>query len=355
MAAINKPITLQASRPTTNMYLAGTTFIGCIVASFLAAPGQSVIETLTLGTGYVGLLLVMVTLVMGPLNMLKVRKNPVNMISRRDVGIWAAMNIIAHVIFTAALQISWGSTLFGLFLNDDGSIKTNLFGISDIFGLLGALTILFLLVLSNNFFLKKLKGKNWKTMQRFNYLLFVVALVHALTQQINVGRGLLMSFVVIALAATVIVAQFIGFVVYRSRSQQRKNAAVQVPTTAKSSVQASNSSRVTAQSANSRRVNGATVMTTSNRRPNSASRQAYNYRNVQTADNAAVKMVLYSVLGIIAVILGIGVAKMGSDLMNNSDPYSTSNSYYGSSSSNSSGANVSRPSYSQPVVRSRHS
>ncbi|MEI7556725.1 ferric reductase-like transmembrane domain-containing protein [Candidatus Chlorohelix sp.] len=335
MSAIAKPVKVQASRFTTNMYLAGVTLIGCIIASLIAAQGQSVIETLTLGTGYIGLLLVMVTLVMGPLNMLKVRKNPVNMISRRDVGIWAALNIIAHVLFTFALQISWGSSVLGLFLNDDGSIKTNLFGISDIFGLIGAITILFLLVLSNNYFLKKLKGKNWKNMQRFNYLLFAVALVHTLTQQINTGRGLLMSFVVIALAATVIVAQSIGYVTYQSRSQQRKNPVPQAP--------------------NARKANSATVMTTPNRRPNSASRQAYNYRNVQTADNSFPKMVMYSVFGIIAVILGIGLAKEGSDLMNkfnNDDGYSSN--YY-SSNSSSNGANVSRPSYSQPVVRSRHS
>jgi sulfoxide reductase heme-binding subunit YedZ len=184
------------------------------------------LRTFSIGTGYVGLWLILATLVIGPLKLLKVRKNPVNLNSRRDIGIWAGITSLAHVVFSIALQFSWGGSLMGFFFYQDGTPKFNLFGVSNGFGLVGALVVLFLLILSNNYFLKRLKGKNWKKLQRFNYLLFVVALVHTITQQVNVGRNPLLTFGVIALATGVVAAQSIGFVIYRRRSEQRKNTTV---------------------------------------------------------------------------------------------------------------------------------
>ncbi|NWJ94448.1 MAG: ferric reductase-like transmembrane domain-containing protein [Chloroflexi bacterium] len=212
----------QHSRQINHLVLAFISGAGCLVAALLATPTQSFLETLSIGTGYVGLLLLLATLVMGPLNLLKIRKNPVNLNSRRDAGIWAGIMILVHLVFSFALQFSWTGNVLGLFLNEDGTPKFNLFGISNGFGLIGALVALFLLVLSNNYSLKKYKGKNWKKLQRFNYLLFGLALVHTLTQQINVGRSLVLTFGVILLAIGVVAAQTLGFMVYREREQQRQ-------------------------------------------------------------------------------------------------------------------------------------
>ncbi|HEX2914352.1 MAG TPA: ferric reductase-like transmembrane domain-containing protein [Chloroflexia bacterium] len=209
-------------RVFNNLVLASASLVGCIIAGIFAAPGQSILETLSVGFGYVGLILIAVSLLIGPINMLKVRKNPVNIMFRRDTGIWAAITSFAHVLFAFALQLSWGGTLLGLFFFANGAPKLNLFGISDYIGLFGTLILIFLLVLSNNHFLKALKGKRWKNMQRFNYLLFVLALGHTFTQQVNNGRGMVMIFGVLAVALAVLVAQSIGFVVYRKREQQRK-------------------------------------------------------------------------------------------------------------------------------------
>jgi sulfoxide reductase heme-binding subunit YedZ len=180
---------------------------------------------LSIGTGYVGLALIAATLLIGPINMLKARKNPVNMNFRRDMGIWAGITSLAHVLLAFAVEINWGGTLLGFFLNKDGSLKLNLFGISNFIGLAATLVIIFLLVLSNNYFLKMLKGKRWKAMQRFNYLLFGVAFLHTFTQQINNLRGVLLVSAVLGGVLLVMAGQLIGFNIYRKREALRKEAA----------------------------------------------------------------------------------------------------------------------------------
>ncbi|MBN9392250.1 MAG: Rieske 2Fe-2S domain-containing protein [Chloroflexi bacterium] len=221
----------------TNHYgLALFSLLGCIVAGFVGGPNQSFMETVSLGTGYVALLLVLLTLAIGPINMLKKRKNPVNVMFRRDAGIWAGITAIVHMV--SSLLLYFGGNLLLYFFEQTGAGLTfsfDLFYLSDYLGLVAGLVILFLLVLSNNYFLKKFKGPKWKQFQRFNYLLFVVALLHTFGQEITNNRNPLITFGVIALAAFVVVAQSIGFVVYRRRDQQRK-AASSGPAPARASV-----------------------------------------------------------------------------------------------------------------------
>lgn len=341
----------QHPRLTNHLVLAGLTLIGCLISAVFATPGQALFETMSVGTGYIGLLLIFASLVIGPINMLKVRKNPVNIMVRRDIGIWAGITSLVHVVFSGALQLSWGDSLLGLFFYKSGALKLNLFGISDMFGLLGALIVLFLLVLSNNYFLKKLKGKNWKKMQRFNYLLFAVALIHALTQQLNNSRGIFMIFAVTALAIGVMVAQSIGFVIYRKREQQRKPAAA--PRAAKPVA-----SPVSIQPGRVSPVEPRYVAPVIIRKP-----------------SPLPKVAMYAIAGVLTIFAGFEIGQQGSQLVNsvitannstttstssssntvNSASTSSSTSNSSTSSSSSSSASVSQPSSSQPSVRTQHS
>lgn len=298
--------------------MAVITVIGCVIAAIFAQANQAIFETLSVGTGYVGLLLIVATLVIGPINMLKVRKNPVNLNIRRDIGIWAGITSLAHVVFAAALQISWGDTLFGFFFNANGSPKLDLFGISDYFGLIGALVVLLLLVISNNYFLKKLKGKSWKNLQRFNYLLFAVVLAHTLTQQINSERGLVLILGAIALGVGVIIAQTVGFMVYRSRSQMRKAA------------------------------------------PNTGVRQnpGQPTRVALPRQRSSIPMIaLVTLAGCVAIFFGFEVGHLGANLVKHFGNTANASNLNTSSNSSSSSSNsqVNSPSSSQPVIRSRHS
>jgi sulfoxide reductase heme-binding subunit YedZ len=337
----------QHPRLTSHIILANFTAFICLIAAIFAAPGQDIFETLSVGTGYAGLLLILATLVMGPLKMLKTRKNPVNINSRRDVGIWAGITSLAHVLFSAALQLSWGGSLWGLFFYANGAPKFNLFGISNDFGLVAALVVLFLMVLSNNFFLKKLKGKNWKNMQRLNYLLYVVALVHTFTQQANNGRNPLLVFGVIALAGVVMAAQSVGFVVYRKRSQQRKTDA-----TAPAKPAVTQKPKVTAPVA-------------APRNPYTPA-PVYAYAKPVRQSNFLPKVALFTVIGMFSAFVGFELAQQGPELVkalttadttsNNSSSVSSDTSDASSStSSSSSSVQVNPPSFSQPSVRTQHS
>ncbi|NWJ47012.1 MAG: ferric reductase-like transmembrane domain-containing protein [Chloroflexi bacterium] len=319
-------------RLKTHAVMTGITFVGCLIAAIFASPAQSILETLSVGTGYIGLLLIMATLLIGPINMLKVRKNPVNINLRRDVGIWAGITSLAHVFFAAALQLSWGSSLLGFFFNTDGAFKFNLFGISSVFGLIGTLVILLLLVISNNLFLKKLKGKNWKTMQRLNYLLFVVALAHTFTQQVNIGRNALLIFGVMALTAGVVLAQSIGAWVYRQRAQQRKVTTEAVVA----------SKAVGARRASVELASGKT------RKYNVVSR------------NSFAKVISSVGVGALVLFMGFMIAKEGTQVINSINNTANSNGYVtnsngSTSSSSSSGVQVNSAAVSQPQVVSRHS
>ncbi len=365
LASTKTEKTLVSSNPRlkTHVAMAGVTVVGCIIAAIMAAPGQELLETITIGTGYVGLLLIAATLLIGPINMIRVRKNPVNIMLRRDVGIWAAITAIGHVLFSVILQLSWDSNIWGLFLNTDGSFKFNLFGVSNVFGLIGAMVILFLLVLSNNYFLKMLKGKNWKSMQLLNYLLFGLTLVHTFTQQANNGRGAFLIFAVIGITAAVVIGQTIGALIYQQREQARqatKNAGA-----AQKAAPATKVNPYAPQANVYNRQAPVYNMNAARRMPAQMPRYDRNYRAVAEEEGPSfLKVAMFLGAAVLSLFGGFMLAKKGSEFINAnaSNDYSNYGSYSSGSSNNSqsspsynSGTRVNPPSFSQPPVRSRHS
>ena len=91
----------------------------------------------SLAFGYLSLILIGVTLVICPLNLLRQRQNPVNINLRRDVGIWAGITGCLHVIFALRLH-NQGQVLFYFFREaESGGLRPllNRFGISNYLGL----------------------------------------------------------------------------------------------------------------------------------------------------------------------------------------------------------------------------
>jgi hypothetical protein len=68
-----------------------------------------IVQQLTAATGYVGVGLLTVTLLLGPANLVLGRRNPVSTYVRRDVGIWTAILSGVHVIFAVAVHVTHGS------------------------------------------------------------------------------------------------------------------------------------------------------------------------------------------------------------------------------------------------------
>jgi sulfoxide reductase heme-binding subunit YedZ len=134
----------------------------------------------TVATGYVALGLLSVTLLIGPANLLLRRRNPVSSYLRRDVGTWTAIASVVHVIF--GLQVHGGGRVrdfLNYFVASDGSLLSNSFGLGNWSGLAALVIVMGLLAMSSDAALRTLKSRTWKWLQRLNYALFALVVLHA--------------------------------------------------------------------------------------------------------------------------------------------------------------------------------
>ncbi len=182
-------------------------------------PGGRQIELFVIVLGYLCLILACVSLLIGPLSLLRRRRNPVNIDLRRDIGIWAGINGCLHVLFVLRGRVQDGLILL-YFLREGPQGYTPLFsvfGMSNDFGLFATLLLLLLLALSNTASLRYLKGKQWKLLQRLTYLLVPLILVHTFGYQYLNLRGPLLVWGVIALSVCVLACQTMGIALTLAR------------------------------------------------------------------------------------------------------------------------------------------
>jgi sulfoxide reductase heme-binding subunit YedZ len=137
------------------------------------------VRRFTFASGYVALVLLGLTLLIGPANLLLRRRRPVSNYLARDVGIWAAVFSVIHVIY--GVEVHGGLTLSGFLamLVRDGSPLTTSFGLANWTGLAATVIAVGLLAISSNVALRKLKARTWKNLQRLNYALFALVIMHA--------------------------------------------------------------------------------------------------------------------------------------------------------------------------------
>jgi len=141
---------------------------------------SSFTQRFTVATGYVALGLLALTLLIGPANLLLRRRNPVSNYLRRDVGMWTAIFSVVHVIYGSLLH-SGGqlSAFLNYFVAPDGGLLLNSFGLGNWIGLAATVMVVGLLAISSDFALRKLKAGPWKWLQRLNYALFALVILHA--------------------------------------------------------------------------------------------------------------------------------------------------------------------------------
>ncbi len=203
----------------THGLLAVVTLIGCYLAHLYALYADLTYD-LTYGCGYVAVILIAYSLLIGPYKLLWRRKNPVNLNLRRDVGIWAGITGCIHVI--AAIAMTTRGNLLYLFLRPKPEgVGYNLLlsptGVSNNIGLVATIILVILLVLSNDYFLITLKGKRWKFLQRFNYGLAILAFIHTVLYQRLDNRSHTFVTVTFVFATALLGIQLAGFFLYRTR------------------------------------------------------------------------------------------------------------------------------------------
>ena len=204
----------EANRATTHLLMGIITVAGCYITALLA-PNFRFFEVLEVGLAYVSLLFIILTLLIGPLKLAQYRRVPLNLDSRRDIGMWAAATSVVHVTL-----ILWGRNFGGSLAYFFGQFTW--FGLVNYLGLFASIIMLGLLLISNDWCLRRLRGPRWKALQRLNYLLFVLVVIHTFGFENIWARGWGIASVVIALTALTLLAQMIGFAIYRLRQQRVK-------------------------------------------------------------------------------------------------------------------------------------
>lgn len=171
----------------------------------------------SMSTAYVSLLFLGITLVTGPIDLVRKHRNPVSTDLRRDIGIWSAMIGLAHV--GIGWQVHMGNMLLYFFRKEEVSqqlvLRSDLFGFANYTGLAGALILVLLLALSNDLTLRKLKAPRWKNWQRWNYALYLLVIIHAVSYQVIEKRMLPYPLMLLILILPVLIIQLMGYLAYK--------------------------------------------------------------------------------------------------------------------------------------------
>ncbi len=188
--------------------------------TLLVAPDLPRVESLTVALGDAAVLLLVLSLIIGPVNLFLQRRNPVNLYLRRDIGIWAGITGGLHVVFGFNVHMNGQILLYFAEQTHHGwRPLLNLFGLSNDVGALATLILIPLLVFSNDLSQRWLKGNPWKFLQRFNYLLFVLVVAHTLGYQSVVSRAPVMTAITAGLTLLVLALQGAGFFIYWYRQR----------------------------------------------------------------------------------------------------------------------------------------
>jgi sulfoxide reductase heme-binding subunit YedZ len=179
-----------------------------------------IIPPLSFASAYVSLLFLCITLLIGPWNVLRRRSNPVSTDLRRDVGIWAAILGLIHVV--AGFQVHMGGKFWLYFLWPPDSphripLRYDLFGFANFTGLGATLLLLLLLVLSNDLSLRALGGRRWKALQRWNYVNFALVIAHSVAYMLG-GREPVYVVAFSGMIVGVVTVQWVGIRKILSRS-----------------------------------------------------------------------------------------------------------------------------------------
>lgn len=198
--------------------------LGTVVASLALVallPGETA-RRWSIATAHVSLVLLATTLVLGPLNVLRHRANPLSADLRRDLGIWAAITGLFHVV--VGLQVHMGGHPLQYFLVPSATFgirpRVDAFGVTNYLGLAATLILALLLTLSNDAALRNLGPSRWKALQRWSYALGVLVALHAALFQGMEKRTLPLVALFVLVAAATVTLQIRGWRARRARQSR---------------------------------------------------------------------------------------------------------------------------------------
>ena len=186
-----------------------------LVAGFLQfLHPQRPLYQISMATAYGSLFLLALSLMIGPWNVLRNHANPVSDYLRRDIGIWAGILALSHVI--AGLQVHNVGRMWLYFLLPPEEysvfpVRLDRYGLTNYAGLIATVIFVMLLCLSSNASLRALGATRWKFLQRWNYAAAALVCLHGGVYQFLEKRdpGFVLVFIIIVVVA--LTAQFAGF------------------------------------------------------------------------------------------------------------------------------------------------
>lgn len=181
--------------------------------------GRFLIARGTTSTGWVATALLGLTLVVGPANLLLRRRSPISTYLTRDVGAWAALFSVVHVAF--GLTLHRGPQIAGMlgYFVADGRPLLNSFGLGNWTGLAATVIVVFLLAISSDAALRELKAPRWKDLQRLNYTLFGLVILHAFFYGVLLRVTSPFALLGLVIVVAVVVGQAVGIWLWRSRAE----------------------------------------------------------------------------------------------------------------------------------------
>jgi sulfoxide reductase heme-binding subunit YedZ len=190
-----------------------------LVASIFVLLDANRSDRLSKATAYVGLFYLALTLIIGPLNVLRGAPNPLSTYLRRDFGIIAGVLSLVHTF--VGLQVHMRGDFIQYFFYRTpvgiGTLRFDVFGIANHLGLVAALIILVLLCISNNLSIRRLGPSGWKRIQKWNYIGVILVVVHSLLYQLIEQRMFAFVAYVLGVAVIAAIVQLLGF---RRRSER---------------------------------------------------------------------------------------------------------------------------------------
>lgn len=202
------------------LLLASITSVGIL---YVTRPYKDVITKISFATAYPALVFLAVTLLIGPWNVLRKKRNPVSGDLRRDIGIWAGILGVLHSVIGQNVHMRgrpWLYYVYDAKSHHTFPLRHDLFGLTNFTGLFGFLLLAALLATSNDYSLRALGTPRWKQLQRWNYAVFAFVAIHALCfQTIEKQKTHFVVFVIINLAIGLIF-QLFGFYLRRKTHSQ---------------------------------------------------------------------------------------------------------------------------------------
>ncbi len=171
-------------------------------------------------TGTVALILVVITLSIGPVRVLLGReRRPVHLPWRRATGVWAAVFSVLHLPGGLTVH-SRGWAFWGPFeriIPEAGNLIDS-FGVAYWAGL-GALVLLAILALtSRDQSLRRMGAAQWKRLHRLAYPALALVIVHAFAMQYSERRNIRHAAVTAAILGVAVALQLAGFLRVRRRA-----------------------------------------------------------------------------------------------------------------------------------------